>query len=94
MIIITKAMKSKSKKQFQRGVRIGFLPAIRGLPFLTFAGDSQLILQEIRLAQFGNPVILSTQLLKNICLAQSLRGSGGHIIPPPGSRYIDPKNKE
>ena len=27
MIIITKAMKSKSKKQFQHGVRIGFLPA-------------------------------------------------------------------
>ena len=27
MIIITKAMKSKSEKQFQHGVRIGFLPA-------------------------------------------------------------------
>ena len=27
MIIITKATESKSKKQFQRGVRIGFLPA-------------------------------------------------------------------
>ena len=27
MIIVTKAMKSKSEKQFQHGVRIGFLPA-------------------------------------------------------------------
>jgi len=27
MIITTKAMKGKSKKQFQHGVRIGFLPA-------------------------------------------------------------------
>jgi len=28
-MVITKAMKGKSKKQFQKGVRIGFLPATR-----------------------------------------------------------------
>ena len=38
MIIITKTMESKSKKQFQHGVRIGFLPATKEINRL---GDTE-----------------------------------------------------
>ena len=42
MIIITKAMKSESKEQFEHGVRIGFLPAIGEL-YQLCVPDTQII---------------------------------------------------
>ena len=42
MIIITKAKKSKSKKQFQHGVRIGFFSAIES----DMAGAESVLVEE------------------------------------------------
>lgn len=40
-----------------------------------------LMLEEIFLAQFGNPGSLSLQLLKNICLCSKPKGQWGVVIP-------------